>query len=89
MIARFDRTVPAYGEILATYRRPALRQYACSMRAYEAAYDHDLLWDFRLVIVQAKLVFADLIGGDQDRWVLPAAGPATDAHHQGPGEPGV
>ena len=88
VVAQLDPENPDYCKILLTYRRPALRQYACSVRAYEAAYDHDVLGDFRLVIVQTKLVFADLVGGDQGRWVLPAAGPATVAHHQGPGEPG-
>jgi hypothetical protein len=82
VVARFDRGTPEYRRILATYRRPALREYAASVRAHDAAYDNALLWDFRLIIEQTRLAFVDLIAGDQGRWLLPPAEPPADARRQ-------
>jgi hypothetical protein len=66
---------PEYAEIATTHRRRALREYASSVGAYEAAYDHPVLTDFRRVVAIVREVLADLIDGDQDRWTPGTPGP--------------
>jgi hypothetical protein len=79
VIAQFDRGVEPYPTIRATYHRPALLQYASSVRAHESAYDHPVLAEFRLAVAITRLAFAELIADDQARWVAPPAEPAAES----------
>ena len=85
VIAQFDRGVEPYPTIRATYRRPALLQYASSVRAHESAYDHPVLAEFRLTVAMTRLAFAELIADDQAGWVLPPVEPAAESRGHGPG----
>ena len=88
VIAQFDRGVEPYPTIRATYRRPALLQYASSVRAHESAYDHPVLAEFRLTVAITRLAFAELIADDQAGWVVPPVEPAAESCGHGPGAAG-
>jgi hypothetical protein len=77
--AQLDPEKPEHQQILLTNRRPALRQYASSVRAYDLVYDHPVLAEFRWVIGVAKSAFAALTADDQADWVPapPAPGPGA------------
>jgi hypothetical protein len=88
VIAQFDRGLEPYPMIRATYRRPALLQYASSVRAHESAYDHPVLAEFRLAVAMTRLAFAELIADDQAGWVVPPVESAAESRGHGPGAAG-
>ncbi len=89
--AQFDRVQPEYREVLMAYRPKALREYASSVRAYEVAYrDPDstvVLMEFRPVVEKARQAFAELVEGDQSRWLPTPVGAWPDARQAEAGRP--
>lgn len=79
VVAQLDLDRPEYREIWATWREPALLEYAASVQAHEAAYGEPVLESFRTAVTMTKGAFADLIEGDPAGWVR------ADGHASGPG----
>ena len=77
--ARFVHEARELAGIRARYHRPALRLYAASVRAYDAAYDPAVPEDLRSAVAMTRRAFAELIAEDQGGWVATPAGPAAGA----------
>lgn len=81
IVAQFDLEQPEYRQIWAIWRRPALLDYAASVRAHEAVYDDPILESFRSVVSMARRALAEIVAGDPNGWVealnnAPGSGPA-------------
>lgn len=97
VVARLDLNRPEYRQIWATWRGPALLEYAASVRAHAAAYNEPVLDPFRATVAMTKEALADLIEGDPAGWIRAddnASGPGPVEEASGPagaspGPPGL